>query len=97
MSKHSTATKVETLAQEAAQLPTNGDTSLSDEVTDLLTRLATENDTMKAEVRAMKKNVEKTMKMGQEELKSEIAHHPMQSVATAFAIGFIASLLVRRT
>ena len=89
MSKHSTATKVEDLAQEAASLPANDGKTLSDEVTDLLARLAKEND-------AMKKSVQKTMKMGKDELKSEIAHHPIQSVATAFALGFIASLCVRR-
>lgn len=96
MSKHSTATKVEDLAKEAASLPADDGKTLSDEVTDLLTRLAKENDAMKEEMHAMKKRVHETMKMGGDELKSEIAHHPMQSVATAFALGFIASLVVRR-
>lgn len=96
MSKHSTATKVEDLAQEAASLPANDGKTLSDEVTDLLARLAKENDAMKEEMHAMKKSVQQTMKMGKDELKSEIAHHPIQSVATAFALGFIASLCVRR-
>ena len=96
MTKHSTAAKVEDLAQEAASLPANDGKTLSDEVTDLLARLAKENDAMKEEMHAMKKNVQHTMKMGKDELKSEIAHHPIQSVATAFALGFIASFCVRR-
>ena len=96
MSKHSTAAKVEDLAQEAASLPANDGKTLSDEVTALLARLAKENDAMKEEMHAMKKSVQKTMKMGKDELKTEIAHHPIQSVATAFAIGFIASLCLRR-
>ncbi|MDJ0637612.1 MAG: hypothetical protein QNJ20_02160 [Paracoccaceae bacterium] len=96
MSKHSTAAKVEDLAQEAASLPANDGKTLSDEVTDLLARLAKENDAMKEEMHAMKKSVQNTMKMGKDELKSEIAHHPIQSIATAFALGFIASLFVRR-
>ncbi len=96
MTKHSTAAKVEDLAQEAASLPANDGNTISDEVTNLLARLAKENDAMKEEMHAMKKSVQQNMKMGKEELKSEIAHHPMQSVATAFALGFIASLVVRR-
>ena len=96
MSEQSTAAKVEDLAQEAASLPTDTGKTLSDEVTDLLERLAKENDAMKEEMHAMKKRVHETMKVGKDELKAEIAHHPMQSVATAFALGFIASLVVRR-
>ena len=96
MSKHSTAAKVEDLAQEAASLPAHDSKALSDEVADLLARLAKENDAMKEEMHAMKKSVHDTMKLGKDELKSEISHHPIQSVATAFALGFIASLVVRR-
>lgn len=101
MTKHtnttSTAAKVEDLAHEAASLPpaSQGKT-LSDEVTGLLIRLSRENGTMKAELHDMKRRVHDTMKMGRDELKSDIAHRPMQSVATAFALGVVASLLVRR-
>ena len=96
MTKQTTAAKVEDLAQEAASLPANNGKGHSEEVTDLLERLAKENDTMKEEMRAMKKRVHETMKLGRDELKAEISQHPMQSVATAFALGFIASLVVRR-
>jgi len=101
MTKHSTAAKVEDLAQEAASLPAPNEKkhdgkTLSDEVTDLLARLARENDAMKEELHNVKQRVHHSMKMGKDELKAEITHHPMQAVATAFALGFIASLVVRR-
>ena len=89
------ATTEEKITSVLRRLANEGKT-LSNEVTDLLARLAKENDAMKEEMQAMKKNVQHTMKMGKDELKSEIAHHPIQSVATAFALGFIASLCVRR-
>ena len=96
MTKQSTAAKVEDLAQEAASLPQPDTKTLSDEVTELLSRLAKENDAMKEEMHALKKRAHQTMKQGHDQLKTEIAHHPMQSVATAFALGFIASLIARR-
>ena len=55
MSEQSTAAKVEDLAQEAASLPADTGRTLSDEVTELLERLAKENDAMKEEMHAMKK------------------------------------------
>ena len=96
MSKHSNARKVEDLAEEAASLPADTGKTLSEEVTGLLERLAKENNAMKAQMHAMKARVQDTLKTGKDELKAEIAHHPMQSVATAFALGVIASLLMRR-
>ena len=96
MTKPTTAAKVEDLAQEAKSLPAHDGKTLNEEVTDLLARLAKENDAMKEDMRAMKQRVHETMRTGKDELKAEIAHHPMQSVATAFALGFIASLVVRR-
>ena len=96
MSKHSTAAKVEDLAQEAASLPTHEGKSLSDEVTHLMARLAKENEAIKKELHDVKQRVHDTVKKGKDELKAEIVHHPMQAVATAFALGFIASLVVRR-
>ncbi|KNG92117.1 hypothetical protein [Pseudaestuariivita atlantica] len=96
MTKKTNASRVEELANEAANLPINTDRTLSDEVSDLMARLAQENDVLKQEMAAMKKRVTSTMKMGKEELKSEIAHHPVQSVLTAFALGVVVSLVARR-
>lgn len=96
MTKQSTAAKVEDLAQEAASIPAPETKPLADDVSELLARLAKENEAMKGELQAMKQRVHDTVQLGKDELKAEIAHHPMQSVATAFALGFIASLVVRR-
>lgn len=96
MSKQSTTGAVEDLSQEAAAIPASNGKSPSQEANDLMARLEKENDALKEEMAEIKARVHDTLKKGKEELKSEIAHHPMQSMATAFALGFIASLVVRR-
>lgn len=96
MSNEPTTAKVEELAQEAASFPPGDSTPPTDDMTAIVARIVKENDALKEEMKAMKSRVTETVRMGRDELKAEIAHHPMQSVATAFALGFIASLVVRR-
>ena len=58
--------------------------------------LSAEHEKLREELNALKSGLGQTLDKSGEELKSEILKHPLQSVVTAFALGFAASLLLRR-
>lgn len=94
MTRKNTDPKLQQLKTDVAATTTGND---NEQVTsDPITQLATEHEKFREELERLKSGLDLTIDKGSEELKSEIVRRPLQSVVSAFAIGFAASLLLRR-
>ena len=94
MTRKTADPKLDQLKADVATTTTGNDNEQAS--SDPITQLAAEHEMLREELARLKSGLDRTVDKGSEELKSEIARRPLQSVATAFAVGFAASLLLRR-
>ena len=94
MTRKSTDPKLDQLKADVATTTTGNDNEQI--ASDPVAQLAADHERLREELARLKSGMDRTIDKGGEELKSEIVRRPLQSVVTAFAVGFAASLLLRR-
>ena len=96
MTRKATNTNVEKLKADVEAAKTDATSQDPNSMADFLGKLSSENEKLRDEMEQLKADLGVRIEKGGEQLKSEISKNPIQSVASAFALGFVVSLILRR-